>query len=114
MATQRFVRGLRQWRHFAALGGEERDDVVAGRDERDAVADALDDPRALVAEHARCVAARIGAGGRVEVGVADAAGDEPNQHLAGLRLGELELLHDERLPELLEDGGADPHAARYY
>ena len=40
IATQRFVRALRQWMHFAALRREQRDHVVAGRDERHAVAHA--------------------------------------------------------------------------
>ena len=53
--------------------------------QRDAVADLLDDARALVAEHARRVAGRVGARGGVEVGVTDPAGDEPDEHLAGLR-----------------------------
>ena len=70
---------------------------------------ALDDAGALVAEHRRRVAGRVGAGGRVEVGVADAAGDEPDEHLARLRLGEVDLLDDERLPELLENRGPDTH-----
>ena len=94
-----------------ALGGEERDHVVAGRDERDAVTDALDDAGTLVAEHAGRVAGRVGAGGGVEVGVADAAGGEPDEHLARLRLGEIDLLDDERAAELLEDCGADLHGA---
>ena len=34
----------------AALGGEQRDHVVARRDERDVLPDALDNTRALVAE----------------------------------------------------------------
>ena len=79
-----------------ALRREQRDHVIAGRDERDAVADALDDTGALVAENARRIAGRVGAGGGVEVGVADAAGGEPHEHLAGLRLGEIDLLDDER------------------
>ena len=94
-----------------ALGSEQRDHVVAGRDERDALADALDDAGSLVAEHARRVAGRVGAGRGVEVGVADAAGGEPDEHLAGLRLGEVDLLDDERAAELLEDCGADLHGA---
>ena len=94
---------------LAALRREERDDVVAGRDERDARADALDDTRALVAEHARHVSGRVGARGRVQVGVTDAARREPDEHLALLRLREVELLDDERLSELLEHGGADLH-----
>ena len=96
---------------LAALGREERDHVVAGRDERDAVADALDDAGALVPEHARRVAGRVGAGGGVEVGVADAARGEPDEHLARLRLGEVDLLDDERAAELLEHCCADFHGA---
>ena len=70
-------------------------------------ADRLDDAGALVSEHARRVAARVGAGRRVEVGVADAAGGDPDERLARLRLLQLDVLDDERLPELLEDCGAD-------
>ena len=80
-----------------------------GLHERHAVADALDDAGAFVPEHARRVAGRVGARGGVEVGVADAAGRQPNEHLAGLRLGELDLLHDQGPTELLQDGGANPH-----
>ena len=72
---------------------------------------ALDDAGALVTEHARRVARRIGARGGVEVGVADTARDEPDEHLARPRLGELDLLHHERPAELLEHRGADLHAA---
>ena len=43
--------------------------------------------------------------------MADAARGEPDEHLARLRLGEVDLLDDERLPELLEHGGADSHPA---
>ena len=110
---QRFVRGLQAVDALAALGREERDHVVARLDERHALADRLDDARALVAEHARRVAGRVGARGGVHVGVADAAGGEPDEHLARLRLGELDLLDDERLPELLEHCGADPHRRRF-
>ena len=42
--------------------------------------------------------------------MADAAGDEADQHLAGARLGQLDLLHGERLAELLEHRG--PHLHR--
>ena len=112
IATHRFVRPLRQWMHSTALGREERDDVVAGPDERDVRADALHDTGALVPEHARHVSGRIGARRRVQVGVAHAARGEPDEHLALLRLGEIELGDDERLPELLEDCGADLHLAQ--
>jgi len=39
--------------------------------------------------------------------VADAAGDDPDQRLALLRFLELDVLDDERLPELLQDCCAD-------
>ena len=78
-----------------------------GAERRDAGPDRLDDPGALVPEHARRVAARVGSGRRVEIGVADAAGDDPDERLARLRLLQLDVLDDERLPELLEDCGPD-------
>ena len=96
---------------LAALRREERHDVVAGRQRRDALADVLDDAGALVTEHGRGVAGRIGARRGVEIGVADAAGDEAHQHLSGARLGQLELPDRERSPELLEHRGPDLHAA---
>ena len=43
--------------------------------------------------------------------MADAAGDEAHEHLARLRLGQVDLLHLERLAELLEHRGADLHVA---
>ena len=67
---------------LAALGREERDDVVARRDERDARPDALDDAGALVPEHARRVPGRVGARGGVEIGVTHAARGKPHEHLA--------------------------------
>jgi len=86
--------------------------VVADRQRVDAVADRLDDPRALVAEHRRGIAGRVDAGRRVHVGVADATRDEAHEHLALLGLLQVELLHDERLAELLENRGAHTHAAQ--
>jgi hypothetical protein len=94
---------------LAALRREERDDVVARRDRRDVEADALDDSCALVPEHGRRVAGGVGARRGVEVRVADPARDEADEYLAGARLGELDLLHDQRLAELLEYRGADLH-----
>jgi hypothetical protein len=94
---------------LAALGREERDDVVAWRDERDVRPDLLDHARTLVAEHTRRIAGRVGAGRGVEVGVAHAAGLEPDKRLAGPRLRELDLLDGKRLPELLQHRGSDPH-----
>src|SRR5205807_123310 len=92
-----------------ALRREQRHHMVAGRDVLDAVADPLDDARTLVAEDGGGVTGRVGTGRRVEVGVADTAGDEPDQDLPGLGLGEVELLHLELRTELLEDGCADLH-----
>ena len=66
--------------------------MVAGLDERDALTDSLDHSRALVSENRGHIAGRIGARRRVEVGVADPAGDEADKHLAYLRLCKLELL----------------------
>jgi hypothetical protein len=93
----------------AALRREERDDVIARRDRLDALADPLHHARALVPEHRRRVSGRVGSRSRVEVGVADTAGDEPDERLTRSRLGEVELLHLERRAELLEHGGADLH-----
>jgi hypothetical protein len=94
---------------FAALRREQRDDVVARRHERHVRADALDHARALVSEHARRVAGGIRAAGGVEIGVADTARDESHEHLPHPGIGELHLLHDERLAELLEHRGTHPH-----
>ena len=80
-----------------------------GASESTPVADALDDAGALVPEDGRRVAGGVGARGRVEIGVADAAGDEPDEDLARLRLGQLDLLHLERRAELLQHRGADLH-----
>jgi hypothetical protein len=41
--------------------------------------------------------------------MADAARNESDEHLARLRLCQVDLLDDERLTELLEDCGPDPH-----
>ena len=94
---------------LAAFGGEQRDDVIARSDEGHAVAHALHDTRALVSEHARHVAAGIRARGGVEIRVADAAGDEPDERLAGLWLGQLDVLDGQRPTELLEHGSAYLH-----
>ena len=96
---------------LAALRREERDDVVTDRDVAHAVADAFDDPGALVAEHRRGVAGRIRARRREEIRVADAASGKANQHLACLRLRQIELLHLEWCAERLQNCRADLHAA---
>src|SRR4051794_25781395 len=80
------------------------------RGEVDPGADGLDDPRALVAEDGR--AARLGRPvDRVEVRVADPAGVDAHERLAGAGRGELEIGEFERRPGVLEDGRADPQDA---
>jgi hypothetical protein len=63
--------------------------VIAGRNVLDAVASTI---RALVPEHGRRVAGWVGAGRRVEVGMPDAAGGEAHEHLARVRVGEIDFL----------------------
>jgi hypothetical protein len=96
---------------LAALRRKQRDDVITGREVCDALAHTLDDPRALVPEYRRRVAGRVGTGCGVEIRVADAARDEPDEHLARLGLGEVELLNLQGCPELLEDRRANSHRA---
>jgi hypothetical protein len=42
--------------------------------------------------------------------MADATRREPDENLPGARLGQFDVLHDERLRELLEYGGTHLHA----
>jgi hypothetical protein len=98
----------------AAFGGEEGDDVVARLDEHHALADALHDPGTFVAENARHVAGRIGPRRGVEVGVANTACDETDERLPRFWLGQLDGLHRERLPELLEHRCRDLHVGLAY
>ena len=107
MARHRFVRGLRQWMHSRHWGEKSVTTWSPGARPSTPSPTRLDDAGALVPEHGRRVAGRVGAGGRVHVGVADAAGDEADEHLAGLGARELDVLDDERLAELLEHRGAD-------
>ncbi len=96
---------------LTALRREQRHHMVARLDVFHALADLLDHARALVTEHRRRVARWIRARRCVEIGVADAAGDEPNERFAGLRLREVQFLNFERSAELLEDCGANLHGA---
>jgi hypothetical protein len=104
IARQRFVRSLWQWMHSRHCG-----EKSAHCERRHALAELLDDAGAFVPEHRRCIAGGIRARGRVEVGVADPAGDQAHEHLTRARLGQVDGVDDQRLPELLEDGGADLH-----
>ena len=91
------------------LGREQRDDVVAERDRAHPLADSLDDTGALVSEDGRRVSRRIGPGCGVHVGVAHAAGDEPDQDLTGGGVGQVQLLNHEWRSELLKYRGANLH-----
>ena len=95
---------------LAALRREQRHDVVADLEAGDSLAERLDHSCALVSEHGRGVAGRVDAGGGVHVGVTYATGDEPHEHLAGPGIGQLQLLHDQRTGELLQQRRANPHA----
>src|SRR5580700_3838384 len=64
--------------------------MVAHLEPGDALADGLDDTRALVAAHDRHAGDEV-AGADVLVGVAQARGDEPDEDLSDLRRIELEL-----------------------
>ena len=103
------MRSSRQWTHSPHCGENSVTTWSPTATDVDARADRLDDAGALVAEHRRRVPGGIDTRRRVQVGVADAAGDEAHQHLARLRLGQLELLDLERCSELLEDRGANLH-----
>ena len=94
---------------LAALGREQRDHLVTGAKRGHAAPHLLDDAGALVAEDAGGVSGRIGPRGRVQVGVADPAGAQPDQSFPVSRLVELHLLHDEWATELLEHRRAHPH-----
>ena len=103
--------GLTQCTHSPHWGENSVTTWSPSEQQRDALAAALDDAGALVAEHRRRVAGGIDPRGGVHVGVTDPAGDQPHEHLARAGLGQLDLLHDERLGELLEHGRADLHRA---
>src|SRR5207244_3370972 len=95
---------------LATLRREERHDVIARTQRADVRPHPLHDAGPFMAEHGRRVARRIGAGGRVQVGVADPAGDEPDENLARIRLREVELLNRQGSAELLENRCPDAHA----
>ena len=81
-------------------------DAIADPEVADARADGLDGARALMAEHRRHGHA-VGPLDRVEVGAADAAGAQLDQHLAGFRGVDLQVVvDDQRGVELVEERGA--------
>ena len=94
----------------AAVGLVARDHVVARLDARDALADALDDSRRLVAEHAREEALGVEAVERVGVGVAERRRDDLDAHLAGARRRDDDLLIF-CVREIVEDAGFQSRAS---
>ena len=94
---------------LAALRREQRDDVVARRDERHALPDRLDHAGPFVPQHRRRVAGRIRPRGGVHVGVAHAAGAQAHEDLTGPRLGQLHVLDGERSAEFLQYRGTNLH-----
>src|SRR5258708_22113436 len=92
---------------FRAVSGENRetrDNMVARLDIAHRLADFLDDSRRLVAEHRR---RRMGvvAVDEMKVAVAYAARDRPQQHLAILRLVDIDIFDSERLLWPMKHGG---------
>src|SRR5690606_26672088 len=91
---------------LAALGGIQRDHVVAHRYRGHALADRLDDAATLVAEDAGEDAFGVLAGQGIGVGVANTGGDDAYQHFAGLGRLDVHLDDLQRLVGAEGDGGA--------
>ena len=113
IAVQRLVLRRQARLAGAALGRVERDDVVAllhaghARRRRRRTT-----PAPFVAEDRREQPLGIGARARELVGVADAGRLDLDQHLAGLRALELDLLDDQRLARLVRHGRACLHGSQ--
>lgn len=90
----------------AAGGGPVEDDLVAGRDVGDALADGDDGAGTLVAEDGGQRHPH-GAVGQGQVGVADPGGGEPHPDPAGAGLGQLDAGDLQRGPRGGYDGGTD-------
>jgi hypothetical protein len=80
--------------------------MVARLEVDDALADRLHDPGTLMAEDDR-QRGRVDALDDMQIGMTNAARGHAHKELARLRRVELDLLDDERLVELVEDGGPD-------
>ena len=90
---------------LAALGGVERDDMVAHLQGGHALAHRFDDTATFVAQDAREHPLGILAGQGVRVGMADAGGDDAHQYLALLRRRHIHLDDFQRLVGGEGDGG---------
>ena len=85
------TRAAKEPRASAARRAPADDDVVAGRDVHDPLADRLDHTRALVAEQDRQPMSPAAGLDDVQVGVADAARCDPDERFTGAGRVELEL-----------------------
>ncbi len=94
-------------RAFAAPGKRD-DDMIARRQPGDGGADSLHDTGALVAIHGgiRRVVVAVAA---MQVGLAHAARDDPDQHLVRSRIGQFEPVDREGAELLVHYGGGDFH-----
>src|SRR6266851_10244327 len=92
------------FRAISAENRETRDHMVARLDIAHRLADFLDDSCRLVAEH-RGGRMRVVAVDEMKVAVAYAACDRPQQHLAILRLVDIDIFDSERLLWPMKHGG---------
>ncbi len=90
---------------LAALGGVERDHVIAHLDAGDPFADRFDDAAPFVTENAGEDPFRILTGEGEGIGVADAGRDDAHPHLARLWRHDLDLFDGEGLTRTPGDGG---------
>jgi hypothetical protein len=92
------------------LGGKDPCIVTASADLEPAhtLAELLDHARAFVAEHDRL--RRMAAGMLMEVGVADAGGDQADAHFTGARFFLFKVLERGRITDPAADGGSDLHS----
>ena len=84
-------------------------DVVPGRDVGDGRPHRLDDARPLVTQDDRPATVAELTVGKAHVRVAHARCGDANEHFVVAGRSELDLLYNERLPRLVEDGGANAH-----
>ena len=97
----------------AAKPGEAGDDMVARPHAGHVVADRLDDPGALVAEHDRPVEREApDPVDDMQIAVADPGRDGAHQHLAAPRLVDLDRLDRQRLVHLAKHGSCGFHGFR--
>jgi hypothetical protein len=94
---------------LATLGREQRDHVVARLDERYPFPDLGHDTGAFVAKHTRGVPAGVSTAGGVQIGMAYATSVYLDEHLPHLGGRQVDVLDNQRLAELLEDGGTHSH-----